>query len=195
MGKYMNSWFLHLVLLGAFVMAATAFAAHDVVPAPPPTSFHDTEASTNAMFHAGLSSDRQFNLSLELNATASNCVEIAFGWDEDGNGVLSREESDMLLGWDAGAWILHDRRSGTFRRCARHDGRRHLDWQLALNSRKVAKALAAEDEDGIVFDNAVSPTLFDDNWNLMRVTVRGLSDPEGIVISKVFGWGLGVIIR
>ena len=191
MGKYMTSWFLHLVLLATSVMTATASAARDVLPVPPPTSFHDTEASTNATFHAGLSSD----LSLELNATASNCVEIAFGRDEDGDRVLSREEWDMLLGWDAGAWILHDRRSRTFRRCARHDGRRHLDWQLALNSRKVAKTLAAEDEDGIVFDNAVSPILFDDNWNLMRVTVRGQSDPEGIVISKVFGWGLGVIIR
>ena len=195
MGNHMNSWIYHLVLLGTSVMAATAFAARDVLPVPPPMPFHDTEASTNAMFHAGLSSDRQFNLSLELNAAASNCVEIAFGRDEDGNGILSREESDMLLGWDAGAWILHDRRSETFRQCARHDGRRHLEWQLALNSRKAAKALIAEDEDGIVFGEAVPPTLFDDNWNLMRVTVRGLSDPEGIVISKVFGWGLGVIIR
>lgn len=191
----MGSWSLRLVFLGMSVVAATAFAAQVDMPVPAPTSDHDTEATTNTVFFAGLSSDRQFNLSLELNAASSNCVEIAFGRDADGNGVLSREEADLQLGWDAGAWLLHDRRAGTIRRCARPDGHRRLEWRLALDSRKAAKTLIAEDGDGVVFDGAVPPTLFDDNWNLMRVTVRGLSDPDGVVFTKVFGWGLGVTVR
>ncbi|MGN0876141.1 MAG: hypothetical protein ACI4TC_02620, partial [Kiritimatiellia bacterium] len=135
----MGSWSLRLVFLGMSVVAATAVAAQVDMPVPAPTSDHDTEATTNTVFSAGLSSDRQFNLSLELNAASSNCVEIAFGRDADGNGVLSREEADLQLGWDAGAWLFHDRRDGTIRRCARPDGHRRLEWRLALDSRKVAK--------------------------------------------------------
>lgn len=191
----MGSWSFRLVSLGASFVTAAAFAAQHDMLVPAPTSDHDTEATTNTVFFAGFSSDRQFNLSLELNAASSNCVEIAFGSDADGNGVLSREETDLQLGWDAGAWLFHDRRAGTIRRCARPDGRRRLDWRIALDSRKAAKALVAEDGDGVVFDGAVPATLFGDNWNLMRVTVRGLSDPEGVIISKVFGWGMGVVIR
>ena len=77
----MGSWSLRLVFLGMSVVAGTAFAAQVDMPVPAPTSDHDTEATTNTVFFAGLSSDRQFNLSLELNAASSNCVEIAVGRD------------------------------------------------------------------------------------------------------------------
>ena len=87
----MDSWRLRLVFLGMSVVVATAFAAQVDMPVPAPTSDHDTEATTNTVFFAGISSDRQFNLSLELNAASSNCVEIAFGRDN------LREKGDAFL--------------------------------------------------------------------------------------------------
>ena len=53
----MGSWSLRLVFLGVSVVAATAFAAQGDMPVPSPTSDHDTEATTNTVFSAGLSSD------------------------------------------------------------------------------------------------------------------------------------------
>ena len=53
----MGSWSLRLVFLGMSVVAATAFAAQVDMPVPAPTSDHDTEATTNTVFFAGLSSD------------------------------------------------------------------------------------------------------------------------------------------
>ena len=53
----MDSWSLRLVFLGVSVVAATAFAAQVDMPVPSPTSDHDTEATTNTVFSAGLSSD------------------------------------------------------------------------------------------------------------------------------------------
>ena len=44
---------------------------------PPPSDFVDTEAETNVVFDAGDAYARRFDLSLELNATASNSVVVA----------------------------------------------------------------------------------------------------------------------
>ena len=70
--------------------AATAFAsARVVVPQLPPSPYDDTEISTNVAFSAGRDDSRLFSLSLSVDATASNTVQIAFGSDGDSDGVLS----------------------------------------------------------------------------------------------------------
>lgn len=165
------------------------------VPEVPRSDFADTEASTNVTFCAGGMNDRLFRFSLELDASVSNNVAVAFGTDGDANGVLDREEADVLLGWDSGAWFFSDRRAGMRQETPRSDGRRCLYWRLTLRPDRTAKALLVTDSDGAVFTNAVPPTLFDPSWNLMQVTARGLSDPDGIVVAEVTGWGFKVILR
>ena len=182
---------LSVILLSSF----SVFASPPGITAPSLSSFPDTEATTNVAFNAGGEDGRIFRLSIQLNASASNNVVVAFGHDANENGVLDRAEADMLVGCDAGRCFCHDRVSGFSRAVVREDCPRQLDWKLILNARREAKALSASDENGVVFDESVPITMFGSNWNLMSVTARGLDDPHSLVVSDVAGWGSRVILR
>ena len=52
----------------------------------PVSGFSDTEAVTNVVFSFAEDVARDFSVRLELDATPSNCVEVAFGRDADGDG-------------------------------------------------------------------------------------------------------------
>ena len=78
---------------------------------------------------------------------------------------------------------------------ARAEGRRHLNWELTLNPHKAAKSVKATDANGVVFTGAIPAAMFNPDWNLMQVTTRGLTEPNGIVVNEVLGWGFNVILR
>lgn len=185
------------VMLFAGLAAAPrgALAQQISTDAPPLSPYADTEATTNVVFYAGDTDDRLFRLSLELNATASNNVSVAFGTDSNTNGVLDHAEIDAAVGWDSGSWFCLDRVSGAEARVTRPDGHRRLDWELTMNSRRTAKSVKATDGSSIVFTGAFPSAMFSPDWNLMQVTARGLSEPGGIVVSEVSGWGFSVILR
>ena len=48
---------------------------------------------------------------------------------------------------------------------------------------------------GVVFKGAIPAAMFNPDWNLMQVTTRGLTEPNGIVVNEVLGWGFNVILR
>ena len=187
---------LNLLIVSAMilpmVLAQTDAPSVDV---PNTSMYADTEATTNVVFNVGDSDDRLFRLSLELNATADNNVSVVFGRDANANGVLDREEADAVIGWDSGSWFYQDRVTGAEAHTARADGRRRLNWELTLNPHKAAKSVRAADADGVVFTGAIPAAMFSPDWNLMQVTARGLTEPSGIVVSQVLGWGLNVILR
>ena len=64
---------LAMAARGAF--AADGFA----VPQLPQSPYDDTEISTNVAFSAGDDDARTFSLSLALDATPSNTLQLAFG--------------------------------------------------------------------------------------------------------------------
>ena len=165
------------------------------VDVPNQSPYADTEATTNVVFNAGDSDDKLFRLSLELNATADNNVSVVFGTDANANGVLDREEADAVVGWDSGLWFYQDRVTGAEAHTARTDGRRRLNWELTLNPHKAAKSVRAADADGVVFTGAIPAAMFSPDWNLMQVTARGLTEPSGIIVNQVLGWGFNVILR
>ena len=183
------------VLIAVVCAAVVASATMVWTRAPAPSRFNDTESVTNIVFDAGIETDRIFGVQLDLVACSSNCVEVAFGWDSDQDGELSREEADWLVGWDAGAWVVRDRRAGIERRSMRSDGLRRLELKVLLNAHKEARRIEALDEDGVVFEGSVPTTFFDAQWNLMRIMTRGLPDSEGVVVSRMEGKGFGIIIR
>ena len=78
----------------ASIFLATTLA----VNAMPEEAHDDTEVVTNHSFTAIRSDSRVFSLTLELDATPSNNVEVAFGRDADGDGALSRFEATMRVG-------------------------------------------------------------------------------------------------
>ena len=182
-------------LVGMLLLSALAWADALSLDAPKLSLYADTESTTNVVFWAGDTDDRLFRLSLELNATADNNVSVVFGTDANANGVLDREEADSVVGWDSGSWFYRDRVTAAEAHEARADGRRRLNWELTLNPHKAAKSVKAADADGVVFMGTIPAAMFNPDWDLMQVTARGLTEPGGIVVNQVLGWGLNVILR
>ena len=69
-----------LTAIALAMMACGAFAAGGfAVPQLPQSPYDDTEISTNVAFSAGGDDARTFSLSLALDATPSNTLQLAFG--------------------------------------------------------------------------------------------------------------------
>ena len=115
----------------ASIFLATPFA----VNAMPEAAHDDTEVVTNHSFTAIRSDSRVFSFALELDATPSNNVEVAFGRDADGDGVLSRFEATMRVGWDCGVWEIVDCATGDVFSEPGSPGPVSLSWMLIFFSR------------------------------------------------------------
>ena len=99
----MKRFIFHLVFS---VLSAVVSAERIAPPALAPSAFADTEASTNIAI-AVQDASRSFSVSLSLDASASNCVEVAVGHDAAPlDGGLSAAEASLLFGWDCGRWFL-----------------------------------------------------------------------------------------
>ena len=80
----------------------TAFlAAALFVPSMPPPEYADCEVVTNCVFDASRGDAKMFAVRIELDATSSNGVEVVFGRDADGDGILSRTEEAMAVGYSS----------------------------------------------------------------------------------------------
>ena len=123
------------------------------------------EAETNVVFSAGARGDNLWKLSIELESSVSNCVEVVFGTDANNDGVLGVGEGELCVGWDCGEWFWRDRRANAA--CRVEGTAQCLDMTLRLRDR-AAKSLASS-----VFPPVVSPTCFNPDWNLARVVSRG----------------------
>ena len=165
------------------------------VPSLPSSDFADAEIVTNVPFSAGGAQDREFVLSIALAASASNDVEVALGVDVDANGMLDRTEVDLVVGWDCDGWFYRDRMAGTECRESREPGNRRLDWRLALTTERTPFRLDAKDGRTVIFGNAVSPALFNPQWNLLRVTARGPDPAASQVRVQVPSTGLSLYVR
>ena len=94
---------LRILPLLLFSLALAARAGEVALPEVPVAAFTDTESVTNAALPAGaMETARLVRCTVELAASASNCVEVAFGTDADEDGALAGDEVSMRLGWDSG---------------------------------------------------------------------------------------------
>ena len=139
----MGMKFLLVVLLLPFA----AFAA-----ALPPLSapeFADTEVATNVPIIVSFDAMSRMAFTLSLDASPSNCVEVAVGTDADGDGALSALESAYAFGYDCGCWFVRDAaRDAEAREADGRDGR--VEREFLLRRRQL-----------------------DADWNLLRVVRRG----------------------
>ena len=77
----------------------TAFLATALfVPSMPPPEYDDCEVVTNCVFDASRGDAKMFAVKIGIDATPSNGVEVVFGRDADGDGILSRTEEAMAVG-------------------------------------------------------------------------------------------------
>ena len=108
----------------SLLLASAGAWARAVVPASLPPAVHaDTEVMTNVPFTVALDVSGRFAFDLVCRATPSNNVEVAFGTDANGNGVLEPEETDRVVGWDCGSWFT---RKGADGACQMENG----EWKI-----------------------------------------------------------------
>ena len=88
----------------AIAAAASAVARLSVDALPGPVR-PLAEAETNVVFSAGARGDNLWKLSIELESSVSNCVEVVFGTDANNDGVLGVGEGELCVGWDCGEWF------------------------------------------------------------------------------------------
>ena len=156
--------------------AALAAWARTVVPASLPPAVHaDTEVSTNVPFTAALDAAGRFAFDLSCRATPSNNVEVAFGTDANGNGVLEPEETDRVVGWDCGSWFTRKGADGAYVASAASANEiLTLSWRLRIASDGSPSALVAMAEGVPVFTDLPLESVYRPSWNLLRLTGRGL---------------------
>ena len=126
------------------------------------------EAETNVVFSAGARGDNIWNLSIELESSVSNCVEVVLGTDENNDGGLGVGEGELCVGWDCGEWFRRDRWSGEVGNVECASGSRRLDWALRLDADRSARSVG-----GNVFSGAIAPTCFNPDWHIARIVSRG----------------------
>ena len=79
----------------ALMMCAAAFGA--VMPQLPEPVYADTEVFTNVPCAALLSGVRELEVVIDFAGTASNCVQVAFGCDIDGDGAVTVGDALSIL--------------------------------------------------------------------------------------------------
>ena len=178
-------------------LATTFFAATLIVPSMPPPEYDDCEVVTNCVFDASRDDAKMFAVRIELDATPSNGVEVVFGRDADGDGILSRTEEVTAIGYDCGKWKVVNLVTGDKFTCGGTTGRAALDWKLRLNADRTPRSLAAKVNGQPTFTQLTTPPpfLFDPTWNAAKVIRRGQSDPNLRVECSVDNIPLFIRIR
>lgn len=168
-----------LVLCTVLVGAASAASLQpDALPRSP---FADTEVSTNCPFSFASPFVVDFRLTMEFESTPSNNVQIAFGRDSDADGVLSAGETDMILAWDCGEWMLFGTNALPSAVLPSVDTNAHkvLRWDLHLRGRRPKRLVLTENDVPLSpdFETDPEPWFYDRTWNMFRLTARGIDDP------------------
>lgn len=171
---------MHFKGLFTVLFTAVAFVAPArtlKVGALPLSPYADTEVVTNVVFGAYVAGNDVFSVSLELDASPSNNVEVAFGHDANGNGILDDSESAFMLGWDCGEWFFRDIASDVAESCVGSFGRMKLDWRIGLDSVQEPRFLHAH-VDGAQLPFQMMDTMYSPAWDVARVTSRGFGTTD-----------------
>ena len=174
------------IVLYAFALFSTVatWAAQPMdVVALPPVNCADTEVVTNVVISSWQRGSAKFAFSLSCISTPSNNVEAAFGEDVNTNGVLEPEEADLIVGWKRGNWFIQNGIDGerfTMASTSAEDVKT-LAWAYRLTSAPTPARLEVM-ADGVTAFSVLaedSPEwLHRREWNLMRLTGRGLYDSD-----------------
>ena len=176
--------YVHMNFVVAFIFAlfsAFAFASARIeVPTLPLGEYADTEVSTNVAFRASRRGVKSLDVRIEYTGSESNCVEVAFGRDADGNGDLSAEEMRLLLGWRGGRRFVEDVASDdrVYEDAEPASGRRFLALSVTTDGDLVPRTAAFTCESGPCFTSLAADVprfLCDSSWNLVKVVRRGTS--------------------
>ena len=166
---------------------SVAFALPPVRPVLPSVEHLDTETVTNVPFTAWQEHRRHFTFKVAFDATPLNNVEMAFGTDgatgttgvppvEDG--TLSPDESDLVVGWDCGAWFVEEGATGERVTAAPAGGcgAHELVVRVRLGRGGAIDDVRFLDNGAEVFAELSAskpPWLHASGWNRLRLVGRG----------------------
>ena len=188
---------MKMLTITCALMCASAFGA--VMPQLPEPSHADTEVWTNVPCAQLLSDVREFETVLDFTGTASNCVQVAFGRDENGDGNLSWNEEGVVIGWRAGDYFIEDVKGGRMFREASGatNAARRIAFRFAAGEESVKSASVLCDgaEKFVDVLGGDLRWLYDRGWNMAKVTRRGVDSPGEIVLVASDHGGLKFIVR
>ena len=161
----------------SYLLACPLFAATMRMGVLPQSAYPDTEVWTNIPFGSARTDVKSFEVLMRLAGSASNCVQVAFGRDADGDGDLAPEETGLVLGWRAGDWFVEDV-PGCRRLRERAAGDvpvRVLGLRVLMDDAFVPRAASVTNEAGACFEelSAAPAWLFSSDWNILKATRRG----------------------
>ena len=180
-------------VLPLLILCAAAHAAEVVLPTAPPPMHLDTESVTNATLPAAVATARLLRCAVELTATPSNNVEVAFGSDADGDGVLTEGEAAMRLGWDCGAWFVEGGTNRFEAMVADPPSPARFELSLRVDERGTTVAWSCG-----AFTNlpARPPSwLFSREWDAVRLAVRGFGPRDELVSVRLDADASVMILR
>ena len=167
------------------MLASQAVTQTLVVPPVPAPEFADTEVSTNIAVRVSDLHVQEIGMRFALHgACISNCLQVAFGRDVDGDGVLGVNESETLFGWRNGRYFAENMPGGVRVEEAASDGgtSRVFTVNFRLSKGRGLRHFTATNETGVaVFTNfsaSAQGWLYSPEWNMMRVTRRGPGVPD-----------------
>ena len=142
---------------------------------------------------------RRFQIGDGVRFHASNNVQIAFGRDSDADGVLSAGETGMILAWDCGEWILFGTNALPFAVSSAVDTNAHkvLRWELHLRGKRP-KSLVLTENDQLLFSDFASapePWFYGRDWNMFRLTARGIDNPAESFVVDLNEKGALILLR
>ena len=184
------------------LMAAASFQALSATVALgplPPTGYADSESSTNMPFSAGIPGSRILSFQIDFSATPSNNVEIAIGHDANGDGVLSLDETGMVVGWDCGEWIARD---GRFEACLRADAatgnaRKSFVWTLHETDGLARTVTVTENghEVNLGVCGRAAAWMFDLSWDTVRFIARGRDVADENIVAQFHANSTAIRLR
>ena len=173
-----------------------------VVPPAPAPELADTEVSTNVPFSASDRRFREIEMRFALAGGAvSNCIQVAFGRDADGDGVLGVDETETLFGWRNGRYFAESVSRGVRVEEEASDGGTSRVFTVGfwLSKGRGLRHFTATNEMGVaVFTNfsaSAQGWLYSPEWNLLRVTRRGPGIPAEWFAVETFSHLFSVTIH
>ena len=163
----------------------------------PRSEYADTEVSRCYSYDFTTKSADRLDVGIGLNATPSNSFVISFGRDVNTNGWLEATEVRFDLGWDAGRWIMKGRggegaAGGQQQELgwvfgwhesaeATTNTLKRMMWQAWPQHRKPVRLEATENGEPIFTEfatNAIPLWAWPNGWDTVKVTARGVDEPQ-----------------
>lgn len=166
----------------SFVLSLWMFrAVGEVFSVLPDSPFVDTEVSTHCPVASFHKENHKFQFSLSFQASLSNNVQVAFGTDSNSNRVLEVSETELVLGWDCGSWILSSPLSFIRYTESSTEGEKTLSLAMLLRPTNSPHTLSLLGNEQPLFESITTPIptwMYNIDWDIVSLTARGSLSPQ-----------------